>query len=36
MSELTLTALDELVLTVLDRNSREYIGEAISTYRARA
>ena len=36
MSELTLTDLDELVLTVRDRNSRSYIGEAITAYRARA
>lgn len=35
-SELTLTDLDELVLTVRDRNSRAYIGEAITAYRARA
>lgn len=36
MSEMTLTDLDELVLTVRDRNSRSYIGEAITAYRARA
>jgi hypothetical protein len=35
-SELTLTDLDDLVLTVRDRNSRAYIGEAIAAYRARA
>ena len=36
MTELTLTDLDEMVLTVRDRNSRAYISEAINTYRARA
>lgn len=36
MSELTLTDLDELVLTVRDRNSRAYISEALNTYRTRA
>src|SRR4051812_7885178 len=36
MSELTLTDLDELILTVRDRNSRAYISEAVATYRARA
>jgi hypothetical protein len=36
MSELTLTDLDDLVLTVRDRNSRSYISEAVTAYRGRA
>lgn len=36
MFEYHLVELDELVLTVRDRNSREYISEAIVAYRARA
>ena len=36
MFESNLVDLDELVLMVRDRNSRAYIGEAITTYRVRA
>ncbi len=36
MSETTLSDLDELVLTVRDRDSRSYIIESINTYRNRA
>ena len=36
MTDLVLTDLDELVLTVRDRNTRTYINEAITAYRARA
>src|SRR6266436_4422886 len=36
MFESNLVDLDELVLMVRDRNSRAYIGEAITTYRSRS
>jgi hypothetical protein len=36
MFERNLTDLDELLLSVRDRNSREYISEAIANYRARS
>lgn len=36
MPEGTLTDIDELVLTVRNRNSREYISEAVNDYRARS
>ena len=35
MFESNLVDLDELVLMVRDRNSRAYIGEAVTTYRVR-
>src|ERR1035437_3831667 len=34
--EMILTDLDELVLTVRDRNCRVYISEAVAAYRVRA
>ena len=36
MFQLHLNDLDELVLTVRDLNTREYIGEALAAYRSRA